>query len=70
LARRVSIRADFAPSSLFAATAMDFGLLEHLEKTRFPVPKITSFVSPPILAGLENQVELQTTRSKNTRIRA
>jgi hypothetical protein len=53
-----------------AARCGAIGFLEHTLQTRFPVPKITSFVTPPFPAGLENQADSPTRRSKNTRIRA
>ena len=47
-----------------------FGLLEHLRETRFTVPKITSFVTPPFVKSLKNQADLPTESSNNARIRA
>jgi hypothetical protein len=47
-----------------------FGFLDHLRETRFSVPKITSFVTRPFSALLENEAVLPTARSKNARIRA
>jgi hypothetical protein len=33
--------------------------LEHVRATRFHVPKITSIVTPPFLAGPKNQVDFE-----------
>jgi len=49
---------------------LDFWNFGAVRETRFGVPKITSFVTPPVMNRLENELDLPSGRSKNGRIRA
>src|SRR5262245_34603749 len=73
MGRGTGIHGKLRPSTLLRASNAErliFGFLEHLRETRFGVPKITSFVTPPISKVLENQAVSPTACSKNARIRA
>jgi hypothetical protein len=49
---------------------LHFGFLEHVGKTRFPVPKTTYFVTPGWQSVLQNQAISRAAYSKTPRIRA